>query len=72
MSEQEKIAYIAESVEMEPEELSRNQVLTELENWDSVAVLSMIAVFNEQLGQYPKAEDFLKYTTVQDLMDAME
>ena len=72
MSEKEKLEYIAESMEMGLEELNPKQVLEELENWDSVAVLSIIAVINEKFERYPKAEEILSCKTVQDLMDALQ
>lgn len=72
MSNEEKMAYIAESVEMETEELTPETILNDLENWDSVAVLSIIAVINEKFDRYPKAEEILSYKTVGDLMDALQ
>lgn len=71
MSNEEKMEYIAESVEMEVEELTEDTVLNDLENWDSVAVLSIIAVINEKFDRYPKAEEILTYKTVGDLMNAL-
>lgn len=71
MSNEEKMECIAESVEMEVDELTEDTVLNDLENWDSVAVLSIIAVINEKFDRYPKAEEILTYKTVRDLMNAM-
>ncbi len=71
MSNEEKMEYIAESVEMEVDELTQDTVLNDLENWDSVAVLSIIAVINEKFDRYPKAEEILTYKTVGDLMNAL-
>lgn len=72
MSEKEKMECVAESVEMEVDELTPDTVLAELENWDSVAVLSIIAVINENFNRYPSADEILSYETVQDLMNAMK
>lgn len=72
MTNEEKLEYIAESVEMEVDELQPDTVLEDLETWDSVAVLSIIAVMNEQFNRFPSAEDVLQYKTVKELMDAME
>ena len=71
MSNEEKMECIAESVEMEVDGLTEDTVLNDLENWDSVAVLSIIAVINEKFDRYPKAEEILTYKTVRDLMNAM-
>ena len=57
---------------MDVEELSRDTRFADLENWDSVAVLSIIAAINENFGRYPSAEEILSYKTVKDLMDYMK
>ena len=72
MNEKEKLEIIAESVEMETEELSKEMVLEDLENWDSVAVLTIIAAIRDRLGRYPSAQDILAFTTVGDLMNYMD
>ncbi len=71
MTEQEKLQSIADCVEMDVDEISRDTVLNELENWDSIAVLSIIAVINERFNRFPKAEDILAYKTVGELMEAL-
>ncbi len=72
MTEEEKMQCIADSVEMEIDEITPQTILADLENWDSVAVLSIIAVINEKLNRFPSADEILGYQTVQDLMNAME
>ena len=72
MSNEEKLEWIAESVEMEVEELTPDTVLDDLENWDSVAVLSVISVISEKFNRYPNAAEILSYKTVGDLMAAFE
>lgn len=72
MSNEEKMEYIAESVEMEVEELTTDMVLEDLENWDSVAVLSVISIINENFDRYPDATEILSYKTIGDLMEAFK
>ncbi len=72
MTDQEKMQIIADSVEMDPEELQMETALEELENWDSIAVLSIIAVINERFNRFPSADEILQYETVADLMSALE
>lgn len=72
MTDLEKMQCIADSVEMEVDELTPDTVLSDLENWDSVAVLSIIAVINENFNRFPSAEDILSFKTVKELMDSME
>ena len=57
MTDQEKLQCIAESVEMDVSEISPDTVLEDLDNWDSVAVLSIIAVINEKFNRFPSAQD---------------
>ncbi len=71
MTEQEKLIEIADILEMEPEELTPNTVLTELDTWDSVAVLSFISVMNDNFNKFPNAREIRAYETIGDLMDAM-
>ncbi len=72
MTDLEKMQCIADSVEMEVDEITPETVLSDLENWDSVAVLSIIAVINENFNRFPSAEDILSFKTVKELMDSME
>lgn len=71
MTENEKIETIADILEMEAEEISRNIILNECEAWDSIAVLSVISVMNEEFNRFPHADEIRSYKTVGDLMDAM-
>lgn len=71
MTDQEKLEAIADSMEMNVEELSQDMVLEEIENWDSIAVLSIIAVINDKFNRFPSADEIHTYKTVGDLMGAM-
>ena len=57
---------------MEVDELAPDMILDDLENWDSVAVLSVISIINEEFDRYPDATEILSYKTVKDLMNAFE
>lgn len=72
MSNEEIMECIAESLEMEVDELAPDMILDDLENWDSVAVLSVISIINEEFDRYPDATEILSYKTVKDLMNAFE
>lgn len=71
MSEKEKIEVIADILEMESDDVTRETVLNECEAWDSIAVLSVISVMNEEFNRFPHADEINGYKTVGDLMDAM-
>lgn len=72
MSEQEKIETLADILEMEEADITRDMLLDDCEAWDSVAVLSVISVMNENFNRFPHAEEITAYKTVGDLMDAMK
>lgn len=71
MSEKEKIETIADILEMEAGDISSDTILNECEAWDSIAVLSVISVMNEEFNRFPHADEIMSYKTVGDLMDAM-
>lgn len=71
MTEQEKLDIIADILELEPEEISRDILLEDIETWDSVAVLSFISVMNDEFNKFPNALEIRTYKTVGNLMDAM-
>lgn len=71
MTEQEKKEYIAESLEVDVETLKDDQLLEDFDTWDSVAVLSIIAIINEKFDRYPNAKEITACKTITDLMNAM-
>ena len=72
MTREEKIEIIADILEVEPEKLQEDMVLEDFETWDSVAVLSVIAMMDEHFGKYPHASEIRSYIKVGDLMENME
>ncbi len=63
---------IADILEVEPDEVQEDMVLEDFETWDSVAVLSVIAMMDEHFGKYPHASEIRSYIKVGDLMKNME
>lgn len=72
MEKQEKLEIIADILELDVDELKEDMVLEEIETWDSVAVLSIIAMMDENFNKYLHASEVKEYITVFDLMKAME
>ena len=72
MTREEKIEIIADILEVEPDEVQEDMVLEDFETWDSVAVLSVIAMMDELFGKYPHASEIRSYIKVGDLMKNME
>ena len=72
MSMEKKLELIAEILDAEAEELTPETKLAELENWDSVAALSFIAMMDEEFGKEIKGAEIKKFVTVQDALNVME
>lgn len=72
MDRDEKLAIIAEILEMDADELEEDMMLDDFDTWDSVAVLSVIAMMDEKFGKYPHASEIRQYIKVIDLMNSME
>ncbi len=72
MTREEKIETIADILEIDVEDVQEETLLEDIETWDSVAVLSLIAVINEQFDRFPLAEELTGLKTIKDLMDTLE
>lgn len=57
-----------EMLELEPGTLTGDEELESLENWDSLAVISFIALVDEKLGLVVEGEKLAKAKTVGDLL----
>jgi acyl carrier protein len=67
MTRPEFYAAIAEMVECEASKVSGATALKDLPNWDSLAVLSFVAMVDSKLGSAVKGTDLVKCETVDDL-----
>jgi Phosphopantetheine attachment site. len=71
MTDEQKLEEIANVLEMEVDELNQEMVLDDTGTWDSVAVLSVIAIINEKFNKFPDSKDILECNTIGDLMAIM-
>lgn len=72
MSEQEKIAILAECMDVDEEELSVEKKLDSFDEWDSVAALALMATMDEHFGKTIESSDIKKLITVNDVLKMME
>lgn len=72
MNEQEKMEELVDVFEMDLEEFDKDTILEDMETWDSLAVLSFIALMNEKLGKQYHASEVTACRTVGDLLDMMQ
>jgi len=63
------IQEIADILEMDSSELKLNSELSALGTWDSLALISTIALFNREFGIVLQIEDLEKVHTVNDLLE---
>lgn len=72
MTTEKKLELLADVLDVEVEELDPSKNLEEFDEWDSVAVLSFIAMIDEEFGREIKGAEIRAFVTVQDALDAME
>jgi|ADurb_Met_03_Slu_FD_contig_21_321435_length_470_multi_2_in_0_out_0_1 acyl carrier protein len=72
MTKQEKIRVIEEMMELGEGILEEGTVLKDLEEWNSLAKLSLIAILDEQFGRKISADEIKALKTVQDILQYME
>ena len=72
MTKQEKLEKIAEVMDVEVEELSAEQVLADMDCWDSMTRLSLIVMMDDEFEKTLSGEQIRAFVTVQDILDYME
>jgi len=68
MTRSEFLAALDEMLELAPGTLTGAEVLDDLEGWDSLAVISYIALVDETVGKIVAGEDLARAKTVNDLV----
>ena len=71
MKTEDFIKELKEALEIEDEdqEITLGTNLKELEEYDSLSVLSIIAMIDKNFGKQIPSIDFIKITTIKSLMD---
>ena len=69
MKVSEFIEKLKETLELEDEELNEDTNLKDLEEYDSLSVLSIIAMIDENFGKQLSAQQFSDVTTVKSLIE---
>lgn len=68
----EKMELLAETLEVEVDEISEDTVLAEMDNWDSMTKLSLIVMFDDECDKKITSDDIKKMVTVKDILDLMD
>ena len=68
---EKKLELLADILDVDVDELAPEKELAEFD-WDSVAILSFIAMMDEEFGKEMKGAEIKKFVTVQDALNEME
>lgn len=71
MTNEKKIELLAELMDVDPEVLTPDTVLEGMQEWDSLALISFIAMMDEEFNKTVKGSEVKKLKTVADLMAMM-
>ena len=72
MTKQEKIALIEETLELYEGTLAADTVLADLDEYTSMAKLSLIVMFDDEFDKKIKGTEVKGFTTVSDILAFME
>jgi len=72
MELKEKMALIEEVLDVEEGTLAADTVLDDLDEWDSIAALSLIAMMDEHFGKTLPGKEIKAMNTVGDILAHME
>ena len=71
MTNQEKIAMLEEIMELDEGTLTEDTELSGVEEWDSMAALSLIVLLDEEFGKKITGKEVRALITVRDILDYM-
>lgn len=71
MTLEQKIALLAETIETDSKNLISTRSLDSLDEWDSLALISLIGMFSKSFGRNISVEKLKEFKIVQDIIDEM-
>lgn len=71
MNIKEKLSILEEMLDIESNMLSEDTVLESLEQWDSIAIISTIAMFDSLFKKEVTSDEVKSFKTVKDITDRM-
>ena len=72
MTVKEKLNLLEELLIVEKDTLDENAELGSINEWDSMAAISTIAMFDSVFGKELKSEEIKRFKTVKDILNQME
>lgn len=71
MDKMEKIKLMEEIMELEEGTLNEGSVLSEYDEWDSLSIISYIALMDTRFNKSVSMEEIKRFVTVKDAIDIM-
>lgn len=71
MTKEEKIALLEDMLELEAGALTPETVLADIDEYDSMAKLSLIVLMDDECGKKLTGEQIREFKTIQDILDFM-
>lgn len=72
MDTREKIGKLEELLDLEQGTLEEDSLLSDFEEWDSIAHLSVIILLEDEFGKQVTGKQIRGFRTVRDILDVME
>lgn len=72
MSTEEKIALLEDLMELDEGELDMNTVLADVEEWDSLTKLSLMATIKKMYNKSITVEELKNFKKVKDICDYLQ
>lgn len=72
MTQEEKIALLEDMLELDKGTLDVNTELSSIEEYDSMAKLSLIVLFDDEFGKKLTGEKIREFKTIGDILAFME
>lgn len=72
MTQEEKIALLEDMLELDANTLTPETALADIEEYDSMAKLSLIVLMDEECGKKLTGEQIREFKTIQNILDFME
>lgn len=72
MTNKEKLKHLEELLDIEENSLNEDTELADLSEWDSIAIIATIAMFDSYFDKVLTSKQVKEFVTVKDIMDEME
>lgn len=72
MTNEKKLEMLEEMLDLDAGTLKPETMLSDLEEWDSIAVISFIALMDDEFDKLVRGKDIKEKETIGDIMDLME